>query len=161
MKKILNVILILVFCQICTASDTQDDIKPNDKELMPDVAFESLDRIEKALYEFRDFTEIVLAEDVLDDIKNKGKAENIVIKAESIKRLENLDWPTQNHGFHNWVVSVRGVLLKNSYDIAKLKLELAKKDKNITEKELQVFKEKMLKTYDKYSRYLENATYSD
>jgi hypothetical protein len=56
MKKILCVILMLVFCQICTASDTPDDIRLDDKELMPDVAFESLDRIEKALFEFRDFT---------------------------------------------------------------------------------------------------------
>ena len=54
MKKIVNILLILVFFQISAAFDNIDDIKLKDNELVAEVAFESLDRIEKALYDFRE-----------------------------------------------------------------------------------------------------------
>jgi|GEM_PF-2360999 len=158
-----GIILALFVFALFVFAETPEEYKVKDSDYNFEVAMENLTKVEKALKDFRDFSEIMVNDEVLKKI-NSGEAANINIKINT-KDLagmsDNLNWSTQNIGFHNWMIIIRGSLLKSNWLEKELKYELEKNKGKKTAKELQDLKRELDIAHDEYQRFLSNATYSD
>ncbi len=72
-----------------------------------------------------------------------------------------MDWEIQNIGFHNWMVTIRGTLLRSDYLIKKSEYESAKSKEGISKMELNTLEKAAKDADEAYKKFLENAAYAD
>lgn len=142
-----------------TANSTTQPVKqpvhpdePLDDTLNQRFAFEnSLTRtqqIKEALESFRQLT-----------ATSKAK-----LGESAVTQIKNTDPETQTLGFHNWVNSVEGTLIKQNYQLKKLEFELAQKqyqDKEITQAELDIKSADYQEAEQKLQTFLKTFTIAD
>ena len=150
-------ILIIPIIGLC---ETPEEYQVKESDLNIEAAKANLKSIETALKDFRGFTAMLLADEVLDKLKHET-AVNIEIKSGDLKRFSNLDWSTQNIGFNNWILKLRGTLLKSAFLTKKLEYELAKCRKDVSELELSNLKKAMNDAFAQYQTFLSRATLAD
>ena len=105
MKNIFLLILLLLIPSN-TFSEAPQEYKIRDEEVRVSVALSILDSIESSLKEFRDMTELFLNDNILNKLHKKGVTQ-FEISQDEINKFSNIDWSTQNIGFHNWIVDSR------------------------------------------------------
>jgi len=158
--RYLMVLSILIIAQQ-GFSETPEEYRVKDSDLNIQAAKANLNNIEIALKDFRGFTAIILNDKVLNKLKENKNIASTQIRANDLKRFSSLDWSTQNIGFNNWVLVLRGSLLKSAYLAKKYEYELAKCRKNLSEKELFKLEKEVNDAFIQYQKFLSHATYSD
>lgn len=159
----LNICIItacLMLTPLFAFSETPEEYKVKDSDLTLEGAKKNLDEIETALKDYRDFTDVVLNDEALRKLNDKQPA-TITINSDDLKNNSTRDWSVQNIGFVNWVIMVRGMLLKSDYVIKKQEYDLAKLRKNLSEKELSKLQTEMKKASDRYRQFLSRVVLVD
>ena len=155
MLKIIPFILILVFSFPAKADIDLKPISPDEpaeytynKRFSTENSLECLNQIRSALESYRKITEL-----------SNGK-----IDKETLKKIGNTGWETQNLGFTNWSGSIEGTLKKNEYIIKKLQYELAAekfKFGQTKESELKQFKDEYKQAEEKFKQFWNSFGVSD
>ena len=151
-------ILIIPIIGLC---ETPEEYRVKDTDLNIETANANLNSIETALKDFRGFTEVVLTDEVLDKLKDDKAVANIKIKRGDLKGFSTLDWSTQNIGFNNWMLKLRGALLKSAYLTKKYEYELAKCRKDVSKIKLSNLEKAMNDALAQYQTFLSRATLVD
>ena len=86
---------------------------------------------------------------------------SVIIKSNDLKKFKTINWSIQNIGFTNWLIVVRGTLLKSDYLTKKYEYELAKCQKNLSEKELAKIQKAMQDASIEYKKFLDHVCYID
>jgi hypothetical protein len=141
--------------------ETPEEYRVKDTDLNIETASANLSGIEAALKDFRGFTEMVLADGVVDELKDDKAVANIKIKRGDLKRFSTLDWSTQNIGFNNWILKLRGTLLKSAYLTKKYEYELSKCRKDVSKIKLSNLEKVMNDALAQYRTFLSRATLVD
>jgi hypothetical protein len=158
MYLIIFSILIIPIAGLC---ETPEEYRIKDSDLNIEAGKSNLNSIEIALKDFRGFTEKLLVDEALDKLKDEKAVVNIKIKSEDLKGFSTLDWSTQNIGFNNWILKLRGTLLKSEFLTKKYEYELAKCRKDVSEIELSNLKKAMNDAFEQYQTFLSRATLAD
>lgn len=159
MKRIL-LLLFILFIPIIALAQTPDEYKVKNEHVTFNNALSTLDAIESALKEFRNFTNVVLNDNTLVKLEAEGKAQ-INIKQNEINKFKNTDWSIQNIGFHNWILSTRAYILKSNYQIDKLNYEIAKCKSEVSFDHLNKLKIKLDHSKKEYESFLSRVSYAD
>lgn len=147
---------------LCLYAETPSEYKAKDDDYSIEAAQDSLKYIEEALNAFRDFSDIVLTDEVIEKIKSDSGPIPVEIKSQDFEKIsKNVNWATQNIGFKNWVIIVRGMLLKNNYINKKLEYELAMCNSETTDLEKKEMKKNFEEALTKYQDFLSETVYSD
>jgi hypothetical protein len=142
-------------------AETPEEYKLKDSDLGIESAKLSLNSVETALKDFRDFTGKIITDEVLEE-SGKKPSINLKVKSEDLEGFsKSLNWSIQNIGFHNWVVTVRGSLLKLDYIAKKNEYELAKCNHKVTKEELLKLYEIFLKAQKEYQRFMSVVVLAD
>src|SRR3989304_1321197 len=126
MKKHIERYLIIfsfLIAPIVGLCETPEEYRVKDTDLNIETAKANLNSIETALKDFRGFTEMILTNDVLEKLKGDQAFVDVKIKSGDLKEFSTLAWSTQNTGFKNWILKVRGTLLKSAYLTKKYEYE--------------------------------------
>jgi hypothetical protein len=162
MKK--NVTILFVFLILITPyiifSETPEEYKVYDSDLNFGRADQYLKEIENALKDFRDLTELVLTDKVLNELEAKGVAD-IKIEKKNLHEISNIDWAMQNIGFHNRIVVLRGTLYKLYSLTKKIEYDLAKINCDMSESDIKKLKDAADDAIKKYQDFLSTVTYAD
>ncbi len=164
MIRIICPILVFVIVAVLPMQgycETPDEYKVKDAELSIVAAEDYLGKIEEALKDYRDFTDVVLTDKVLNKLKEEKSSATIIVRRSDIKKLKTTDWSIQNIGFINWVIMVRGTLLKSDYLAKKYEYELAKQQKEISDKELSNLRNASTDASEKYRSFLSRIVLVD
>jgi predicted DNA binding CopG/RHH family protein len=154
-------ILSIIIVPLKAVSETPEEYRVKDSHLNFEAAKSTLTRIETALKDYRDFSEMILTDEVLDKLKTGETAVNVRIQGKDLKGLSTINWSIQNIGFNNWVIILRGTLLKSAYLTKKFEYELAKCKGGFSEKELTDLKKAASDSFEEYQKFLSKATYTD
>lgn len=165
MKKCILIIVAAVLGYVLypcgVYSETPEEYKVKDANLTYEAAGLNLKQIERALGEYREFTESILTDEFYKQIENNKQTVTLSIKEEDLKKLSSLKWSAQNIGFKNWVIIVRGALLKSAYMTNKYEYELAKCQKGATAKDLTMMEKAMNEALVDYQNYLSKTVLVD
>jgi hypothetical protein len=164
MKKIIErylVIFSILIIPIVGLCETPEEYRVKDSDLNIEAGKANLNSIETALQDFRGFTEMLLVDEVLNKLKDEKAVVNIKIKSRDLKGFSTLDWSTQNIGFNNWILKLRGTLLKSAYLTKKLEYELAKCQKDVSKMKLSNLEKVMNDALAEYQTFLSHATLAD
>ncbi len=164
MKKNIDrylIIFSILLIPIVGFCETPEEYRVKDADLNIETAKANLNSIEAALKDFRGFTEMILTNDVLEKLKEDQAVVDVKIKSGDLKEFSNLAWSTQNTGFKNWILKVRGTLLKSAYLTKKSEYELAKCRKDVSEMKLSNLKKAMNDALVQYQTFLSRATLVD
>lgn len=142
-------------------SETPEEYKVKDANLSYEAAGLNLKQIELALGEYREFTESILTDEFYNQLKENKQRVTLSIKEDDLKKLSSLKWSAQNIGFKNWVIIVRGTLLKSAYMAKKYEYELAKCQKDVAGKDLVVMEKAMKEALAEYQNYLSKTVLVD
>ncbi|MBI5598885.1 MAG: hypothetical protein HY890_04010 [Deltaproteobacteria bacterium] len=161
MKKKNFIVFIIAFFFLASNSfgEAPKEYKIKPSLLNPELAKRNLDRIEDALHDFRDFTDLLLKDETLEKLDKKGTA-TVLIDNEDIKKIQNLNWKSQNYGFHNWEGDVRATLLKMNYELKKYEYELAK-CKQVSPKDLDRLEKEINSAREEFEHFIANFSYAD
>lgn len=154
------IFLFLVVRPLKVYSEIPEDVRIKDSDLNLESADLLLDHIESALKDYRDFTDLILTNEALDKLKDK-KVATVIMKSNDLKKFKTINWSIQNIGFTNWLIVVRGTLLKSDYLTKKYEYELAKCQKNLSEKQLSKLQKAMKDAFLKYRNFLDHVSYID
>ncbi|MDH5571444.1 MAG: hypothetical protein OEY89_06740 [Gammaproteobacteria bacterium] len=112
MYKFLSVFLICLTCSVRAGVSLEDNQPDEGKQFIYDNRFTvdnallEFKKIEDSLEEYRQLTE---------QIRSNQKI--------NLSAIKSSNWELQNLGFHNWLLSVKGTLLKQDYLLKKYKYE--------------------------------------
>jgi hypothetical protein len=162
-KNIVRYLIIfsILIIPIVGLSETPEEYRIKDTDLDFETAKANLNSIETALKDFRGFTEMILTNDVLEKLKKDQAVVDVKIKNEDLRVFSTLAWSTQNTGFRNWMLKVRGTLLRSAYLTKKYEYELAKCQKDVSEMKLSNLKIAMNDALAQYQKFLSQATLAD
>jgi len=161
MKILIAILLFHCILPFNVHAEVPEEYKLKDSELDIESAKSSLDSVETALKDFRDFTDKIITDKVLVESGNKPSI-NLKVKSKDLKGFSrSLNWGIQNIGFNNWIVTVRGSLLKLDYLAKKNEYELAKCNHKVTKEELLKLHEVFLKAQKEYQRFISDVVLED
>lgn len=155
------VISISFFFSMNVAAETPEEYKVKDPELNVKAAKAKLASVKKALDDYTLFTETILTDDTMAKLKSEKTGVTVLVEEKNLKGLSTINWSTQNHGFHNWLLVLRGTLLKLDYLTKKNEYELAKCRGKLSEKELVILEKAVNDSLKEYQQFLSKAVYSD
>jgi hypothetical protein len=155
------VLLILVAVPLQGLCETPEEYKLKDSDLSIDNANDNLNEIEQALKDYKKFSSLTLTYDVLDKLRQDNGEATIVIRKKDLDGFTTTDWTIQNIGFTNWIIMVRGTLLRSDYLLKKCEYELSKNQKNASESRLSELKKMAEDARVKYQSFLSRVVLLD
>jgi len=158
--SLFSLILIFLIMPINVFSQTPEEYRVKDSNLNFAAAESNLKMVENALRDFRNLTEMIITDDVMEKLKSDGSAE-VKIKATDLEKISNINWSIQNIGFHNWILVVKGTLLKSDYLNKKREYELAKCKADSPKRDLAELKEAVDTAFKQYQEFLSKSVYED
>jgi len=158
--RLVSLTVMFLIISINVFAQTPEEYKVKDANLNSIAAEANLKQIENALKDFRDFTELVISDEISYKLKSNGAAD-VKLKAKEIEKISNMNWSIQNIGFNNWILVVRGTLLKLEYLNKKREYELEKYRGQLSERDLVKLKITVDTAFKEYQEFLSKSVYAD
>jgi len=155
-------VTLLMTIPLRAPAEAPEEYRVKDSDLTVSAAEANLTEIEQALGDFRKLCEILFSDEIMEKLKQSGDAMiDLRAKRTEIRELKSIDWSVQQIGFPNWILVIRGTMLRLDYLIKKSELDSRGCKDATTGEELERLRTAAQEALKKYRSFLRDSVFVD